>query len=75
MTKIPGVKLFAYRVEEARGVKSKFYVFICSPTGPLALTALLKQGKKAFGHSAARFLKAKSNRLMCCMHLIIGVRK
>ena len=47
-TKIPGVKLFAYIVKEARGVKSKFYFFICSPTGPLALTALLNP-KKAGG--------------------------
>ena len=27
---------------------------------------IYKQGKKAFGHSAARLLKVKFNRLKCC---------
>ena len=29
-------------------------------------TVQSKQGKKAFGHSAARLLKVKFNRLKCC---------
>ena len=36
-------------------------------------SALSKQGKKAFGHSAARLLKAKFNKLKCYLCLKIQV--
>ena len=41
-TKILDLKVFAYIVEETRGVNSKFIILACSPTGPPAVTALLK---------------------------------
>ena len=57
------------RLNRLRLDSSPLGLFRVNSKGPF------KQGKKAFGHSAARFLKAKSNRLMCCIRLIIGVRK
>ena len=38
------------------------------------IITLAQQGKKAFGHSAARLLKAKSNRLKCYLCLKIEVK-
>ena len=40
-TKILGLKVFAYIVEEARGANSNFKILVCSPLGWLSGTASL----------------------------------
>ena len=42
-TKILGLKVFAYIVEEARGANSNFKILVCSPLVWLARRASLKQ--------------------------------
>ena len=53
--KTPGLTEFAYIVKKARGVNSKFITLVSSPTGPLALTALLKSHFK-YSHHPKPFL-------------------
>ena len=45
-TKILGLKVFPYIVEEARGENSNFKILVCSPLGWLSGTASLKLNKK-----------------------------
>ena len=42
-TKILGLKVFAYIVEEARGPNSNFKILVCSPLVWLARRALLNE--------------------------------
>ena len=46
-TKILGLKVFAYIVEEARGANSNFKILVCSPLGWLSGTASLKKGPRS----------------------------
>ena len=60
MTKIPGLTVFAYIVEETRGVNSKFIISVCSPTGPPAVTALLKYSFRFNQYSILQNLRLKN---------------